>query len=175
MSGRNPPDIAVLAVGGAVGAVCAVALCLGLSVLARPSDFKDRLAAIEARTDRAERLLKGPGDAGAYPAAAACPSVSPDALDALRQRFAGEAARLNVTLSSVGVDYGDPPETEAGLTPLAFSLEGEGGYDAVVGMLDSLSKSQPEVFVDTLDLKAKTSTVALKLSGHMFCWTSAHP
>lgn len=175
MSVRKTFDMSVVTLGAAVGVVSAVGLFFTLSAVAKPAQFKARMTALEAQADLIDRLNKAPGDARAYSAQAVCPSASPEAIEALRQRFSTEAGRASVALSNNVVSPEEAASTDAQLTPLVFEIEGEGAYGGVIGLLSGLAKSQPEVFIDTLDLKSKTATVTLKLSGHMFCWTSAHP
>jgi hypothetical protein len=159
-----------IAVTLAVASACFSAFAL--SRLSHPADYKESTASIAAKLDRADKLLKAPGDAFAYPVATLC-SDQVAATDALKKGVETGAAASSVALTSLLVNASSSVSPGAELSPIEVRFEATGQYEALLQLLNSLSKTQPEVFVESLDLKPQTSTVSMKFSGRAFCWTSA--
>jgi hypothetical protein len=154
-----------------IAVVCGLLAYGALSALSRPSGLQTRLAAITRQTDEIERLkarLKGPSS---YPAGAVCQTQTEPAIEALRQRIDLAASAAGVTVSGVSAAAQAPDEALAGLQPILVSLEANGPYRSVVGLLQTLSRSTPSLFIDTLDLKSDAAVVSLKFSGRLFCST----
>jgi Type II secretion system (T2SS), protein M subtype b len=144
-----------------------------LSMLSRPQDFKSRVRSLDHEISRVERLSKSKGDAGAYAAGAICdnPAVGANALET-RARNAAAAASVALT----GLSATPPLADDQGgpTAPVALQFSASGKYEAVVAMLSSLDRDEPEIFVDAADLKpAAAGQVTLKLTGRILCWTSA--
>jgi Type II secretion system (T2SS), protein M subtype b len=172
MSRQRTVDIGSAALGGLLAAIGAVAICVVLAALARPAHFKARIATVGGLVQRTERVAARPGDPGAYPAQALCDSASVAASEDAKTRIAAAANAAGVTLSNVNADIGAPAEQ---LTPIKLSFAVSGRYDAAMTLLNNLSKAQPSFFVDRVDLKSDTSSVELKITGNIYCWTSDHP
>jgi hypothetical protein len=172
---RRKPEIDVnLAVAAATIALAAgAAMFAGLTIIARPAHYSARLAAAGQQLAAAEALLKtSGGDAGVYPAQALCSGAPEAAAAALRQRLQAAAAAAGASLANVEADPELAEGEGRGLRPIVLRLDATGRYDQVVSMLASLARSQPELFVDSVDLKSLTSAVDLKLSGRIYCSTS---
>ena len=174
MSRRTTHDIGVLATGLAIAAVGAIVICLVLASLAKPDHLKARLAHLDQLARRTEVLAEKTGDPRAFPQGAVCDSASVGAGDDLKKRITALAAVAGVTVANLNADTaaGDP---SAELTPIKLSFTASGHYDAVLMLLDAISKARPVFFVDTVDLKSQTANVDLKIAGNIYCWTSDHP
>ena len=172
MSERTVPDMGVTLAGAAMAAVAAALFCVVLSSLAKPDHFKARLAGLDRMAARIDAIAAKPGDPSAYPPGAVCGDAPGRAGEILKQRLASLASVGGVAVTNVAVDAGDGAGGE--LTPVKLHFEASGAYDSVLLLVDTLGKSQPQLFVDTADLKPATSTVDLKLAGYIYCWTSDH-
>jgi hypothetical protein len=166
-------DFRVVAATAVLGLAAAVAAAVGLSALTKPDDFKARLDVLTARREQLAKLASKPGDPNAYAPTAVCPDVSATQAQALELRLRAAAATAGVSPVNIAVGLLPSPDLEVALAPITFNLVVEGPYDAALMMMDSLSRSQPEIFIDTADLKSKISSVDLTLSGRIYCWTSA--
>jgi hypothetical protein len=153
-------------------AAAGIAAAVLLSTLAKPADFDTRIANLTRTTNRAQALTDSPGDADGHSKGAVCSGRTAADLDAIRASLAGAAARAGLASPNIAITALDEAEGSS-LAPLRVTLEADGHYDAVMNLLGQLDRSQPEVFVDSLDLKSKTASVALKLSGKVYCWIVA--
>lgn len=167
---RPSAGVATLAAGSIVA--LAVVVATGLSGLTKPAQSSERLRRVADVTARAERAVKGKGDAGAYPAGAVCRGSVEDAAEAAERRIQAAAASAGVTVSAVTAAPG-PREPDAPLAEVRIEVMAEGAYDATLMFLNLLARSQPEVFADTLDLETKGSKVELAFTGRLLCSTSA--
>lgn len=174
MTARRDYDLGLVAVAPALAVAGAVVAFLALSNLAKPIHYTERTRALNDQLGQAQSLLDAPGDAGAYPAKALC-QVSPDqaALD-LRQRLQSQAAAGSVAVVDIAATP-QPGETLEKITPVTLQFTATGRYEQVIGLLGTLSKSEPEIFADSLDLRSDTNNVKLKFAGRVFCSDSARP
>jgi hypothetical protein len=158
-------------IGGGVILALAVAAVstAALKLLATPSDYGVRLAAVEQKVTRAERLAAAPGDSAAYPKGAVCEGVSDSGFEKVRQGLDQAAAEQG--LQALQVAWGTPIDAGARVAPLPFSLRVEGPYEKVVTFMDRLSRGAPMIFVDAADVTASGLGAQLTLSGKVFCWT----
>ncbi len=168
---RTAVDVPTAFAGVTLAVVCAGGLFLTLGGFARPHDLKARVAAVETQVARVERLAALPGDPNAYAPGAVCAEAGPGA-DALKQRVEANAAAASVALTALAVT---PSGDVLGqTTPVSLKFEATGKYEATLLMLNLLARSQPQVFVETVDLKPQAGgSAVLKLSGRVLCWTSA--
>lgn len=131
-------------------------------------DAKARFAAVEAKASEAERLFR-PGRAEVRRGLdAVCTRAPQDEAADLRASLASSAAQGQMEM---GVIDARPEAAEEGarLTPVRLRFEATGSYEAAVLLLDMLGRRRPEIFVDAVDLTAKTSNVTLTFSGRVFC------
>jgi hypothetical protein len=175
MKRQNKLDTEVVVASATVASIAALAAYFALSALAKPAHYKDRLAAIQTQYSQTQALMRSPGEVGVYSSKALC-HVSPDqaALD-LRQRLQAQGAATGVTISEVAATPETPQDAEARLVPVRIQFGGSGRYEAVLGLLGGLSKSGPEIFIDTLDLAPDVANAKLKLTGRILCSISARP
>jgi hypothetical protein len=172
MSRKRRADTQAIVGALTVAFLAAAVFYLGLSLISLPGGFSGRLAEVDQQTADAERILVRSGTGSPYQVGAVCNDYAA-ATAQLRQQLQTQAASAGLTLTNFSAVPGAPDEALGGLRPQSLIVEASGRYDAVVGLLGALAKSQPQIFVDTLDLKSQTSSVALKLSGRFFCSTLA--
>jgi hypothetical protein len=173
MSRRRAPDVNLVVVAATIALAAGAAMFVALTYIAYPSHYDARLGAVSEQADAAEALLQAPGLV-AYPSGAVCKGAAENAAMALSQRLHAAAARAGVNLVSAQVDPSVASRGAEGLAPVAVTLEVNGRYDSVIAMLGGLARTQPELFVDNVDLRSLTSAVDLKLSGKILCSTSDH-
>ncbi|MBO9709875.1 MAG: hypothetical protein J7521_16865 [Caulobacter sp.] len=154
------------------GASCALLFGAGLSVLARPADLKDRLNVLDGQAERAQALLRRRGGSHDYPPGSVCAGVAPAQLEPVRQRFSalatvtpGQPARVQLTPSA-------PADLER-IAPVSVRIEAEGEYAPMLSALDALSRSQPLLYADVVELRPHDHLVSLQFSGRFYCWTAA--
>lgn len=167
------PGARILAGAGIIAGLAATLAAFLLANLSKPTAFETRLAKVAGDVDRTQRLAQAGGSANSHRPRAVCPGPGADNLEAVRSAFFAAAARAGVSSPAVSLTSLDEGE-HAALAPVRVSLQASGGYDAVLGMLGQFERLEPEVFVDVLELKSKTSSVDLKLSGKVYCWPAAH-
>jgi hypothetical protein len=166
-------DVQTIVAAVTVGVAFAVVSFFTLAQLSRPADFKARASTLNETLSRAERLGHTRGNPYAYPAGAVCDNPNAGA-DDLKRRTEAAAAASSVSLSSLAVNPPAVGEAPGRVTPVTLQFSATGKYESVVGMLGVLASAEPQVFVDTTDLKpAAAGAVTLKLSGKVLCWTSA--
>lgn len=167
---KTPPLETSAALGmSAVALACAV-LTGGLAtLLSKPTGFEDRIAVLTARTDLAERMIQR-GLGGATEPLGACISGPSGQIQALKDEIAADAQRLSLQSGPLETRLADL--TEGGVTPIGLKLEVRGSYQAAMSLLDTLSARRPMLFVDTVDLTSKSSSVTLTLQGRVFCVAS---
>ena len=165
------PNTALMAL--TIAAFVAVAFYLLLSLVARPHGLTPRLRQASDEVTQVETTLVRAQGVSPYVPGAVCHDAGPAAEAALKQRLQAAASASQVSLGGLTTALGAGDEAQGGLTPVTFRVEASGHYEAVVALLGSLTKAGPQVFVDTADLKSQASSVALKLSGRVFCSTAA--
>lgn len=158
-----------LALAGGLALGCALVMSIALSSLSRPKDFDERLALLERRTAEAERLARTARTAKAYRPGVICAGSPADQAAAIRSTLESQAGQTQLSLTVVDVS----PEGDGGdgarLETLRVRFEAAGAYEAALGLLETLERVQPQIFVDTVDLVSKTSSVTLSFSGRAFC------
>mgnify|MGYP000591959736 CR=1 FL=1 len=158
-------------IGGCVIAALVVttATAGALKFVATPDGYDERVAALEQKVTRAERLARMPGDSAAYPKGAVCEGLSDRGFQKVRQGF--EDAAVAEGLQGMQIAWGEPIDAGARIAPLPLSLQVEGPYEKIASFMDRLSRGAPAVFVDTADITAAEAGARLSLSGKVFCWT----
>jgi hypothetical protein len=172
MSAKRTLDVRTAAIGFGIILAIGFSLWLVLSQLAQPANLNRRMADLSGQISETERLRgleTGPLD---HPLGAVCHQPTPLAVAALKQRLQGALTANGFSTASLVVVPGVGDEA-TGLSPITFTLSTSGRYDAAVMLIAGLAKTQPEIFVDQADLQSQTSSVSLKLSGRLFCLTSA--
>lgn len=152
-----------------VALVVTTATAGALKLLATPTGYDERLAAVEQKVARAERLAQMPGDSAAYPKGAVCEGLNDAGFQKVRQGF--EEAATAEGLQGIQIIWGEPINAGARIGPLPLSLRVEGPYEKVASFMDRLARGAPAVFVDTADIVASGAGAQLSLSGKVFCWT----
>ena len=158
--------VAAAMIGGAVAVVAAT----GLAALARPADRAERLAQVERKLERLETLQRGAaGEGPTYPRGAICREGVGRGVGLVEQKVRAQLGQARLT--TIAFD----PSTPVGdsLMAVGFRFETEGSYEDAMTLLRGLDAARPTLFVDSVDLVSKTSTVSLRLSGRFYCSTSA--
>lgn len=161
-----PPTLIAVAIG--LGAIALAAPLALLPNVARPAGFDRRTAAVSAQIDRARALTSAPGDAGAYAKGALCAGPIERAGSDLSRRVAAAAAAAGLQAPVVRASL-HRLDFQRGIPNIELQVEADGRYDAVVAMLGRLAATEPDIFVDTLDLQPHVTAVSLKLTGHLYC------
>jgi hypothetical protein len=158
-----------VAVAAMVGLMVAVVTSAELAALARPSGYEVRIAAATQNAERLRRLLAGDPTTGPFGWDAICRQTPDREVQQLRKDIAvqADAAKLTVGGLEVGPDYQEALGDT--LSPLRVRLEAQGPYQGAVSLLAVLAQSRPTLFVDSVDLTSRTSSVTLKLSGRVYC------
>lgn len=158
-------------IGGCIVVAVTVATIstAALKLLATPADYEVRLAAVEQKVARAERLAAAPGDSAAYPKGAVCEGLNGAGFEKVRQGFDQVAADQG--LQALQVAWGQPIDAGTRIAPLPFSLRVEGPYEKIAAFMDRLSRGAPTIFVGAADITASGLGAQLTLSGKVFCWT----
>jgi len=172
MRNREIPGPALALGATLIAASGALVFCWGLAAIARPADLKARVAALEVQAERTQTLLRRRGGTADYPAGAVCPGLSEAQLEPVRQRLRASLAGANLSVGKILVARSPTPSFEA-ITPVNVQFETKGAYEATLLMLDNLSRQTPLLYVDTVDLRSRTDSVNLQLSGRIYCWTAA--
>jgi hypothetical protein len=172
MSGRPQLDPQTVATTATIVAAVALALWLVLGWIARPHAFTARAAAAEARLDEADRLLANATGPLAHPEGSICHDAAQNAAAALKQRLQSAASANGLT--AITLSAAPAQDAATALAPVRFSAELTGRYDQAVLFLGGLARSRPEVFVDQVDLKSLTTSVNLKVTGRLYCSTTAN-
>lgn len=174
MSRRTSIDLSLIVGAVTLAAAVGVAFIIGLTALATPKGFKVHVADLKSRADDIEARLSSRGQPFAYPANALCVGPPPGGALALRDRLGAAASGTAVSLTNVAAAAGAPDDTNEDLTPVKLTFNAMGSYQGVLSLLDRLSTSTPEIFVDSADLKSTTSAVSLSFQGRIYCLPSAH-
>ena len=162
----QPVDIVAAVLIAAAGALI---FGVVLASMSAPGDFKDRLAVVDQRIERAKTLLQPARDRGAYGADALCAGDPAQQAKRLQDEVSTQAAQNNLSLDSLEtrVEIGDALAER--LTPVRVRFSATGSYEGAVALLALLARERPQVFVDSLDMTPKTANVTLALSGRVFC------
>ena len=164
----NGPGLAVAV--ATAGALAALVAATGLSALARPADRAARVAALQVKLDRLQRLERAPVGGLVHPKGAVCRegAMRGEALVEQKLRAALGQARL-VSLAF------DPAAATSDGAPTAVGLQFqvEGSYEDATALLAALDAVRPTIFTDTVNLETRTSAVALHFSGRFYCSPSA--
>ena len=167
------PNIGLIASGLVLTLIAAVAAWSLMSWLSKPTNFDVRMSELAKQVSRSETLAASAGALDSHPAHAVCPGLRPEDLDRLRASVGAAAVRAGLPAPSLTFSAAEATQT-ASMAPVKLNLQATGGYEAMLGLISQLERSEPEIFVDSLDLRTSAATVDLKLSGKVFCWTSAH-
>lgn len=172
MKRREIPGPALALVATLIAAISALVFCWSLAAIARPTDLKARVAALEVQAERTQTLLRRRGGNADYPAGSVCPGLTETQLEPIRKQLGMAITGSNLSLGKISVARSSTPSLEA-ITPIDVSFETNGAYEATLLMLDNLSRQTPLLYVDTVDLRSRTGSVNLQLSGRIYCWTAA--
>lgn len=157
----------------AVLLACALGAGAGLTKLAEAPNAKAREAALLKSIDALKRRERDHADQTVLARGVLCRGDLAAAEEALRQRLQMAVAHSGGTLASA-LTASEPPRLSVpNLSAVAFELEANGPYDALVQSLAVLAKSEPTIFTRRLDLTATPGGANLKLKGEVLCWTSA--
>lgn len=169
---EDPPGPILIGLAIALAVGVAGASWSVLSIISRPAGLQARLAGLEQRVNQARVLASRPPTGGEYAAHAICAAPDDRELASLRRSLETAATPLGLQLASLDILPSAPPAGSR-LTPVQVSLEADGGYDAALSLVGRLARVQPQLFVDNLHLISRTSSVTLKLTGKVYCWTPA--
>lgn len=159
------------AVAPVVAIAATMALVTGslLANLATPPRLEVRTQALESQTLAVQRQARSGRSGIRYPADAVCARGQGGKIDALKEAIAASARTRGLSVVSMSVGPDETAPLSQTLVTLRVRLQATGSYDQVMGLLGDMSTLRPMVFADALDLKSKTSSVALSISGRAFC------
>lgn len=157
----------MMAVG--VGGACALLLAVVLASIARPSDLQARTATISDRIETASGLFRPARNSSTFGPDAVCAQAPEAQAEALRTSLTNYAGQGGIEVRGIDARPMDAGAGGAKLVPVRLKFEAIGSYEAIVLLLENLGRQRPEVFVDALDLTAKTSNVTLAFTGRVFC------
>jgi len=157
------------------GLVCATAVWMALSAAATPPDFTTRKSSLANQINEIERLARKTSGASSYGANAVCGHLDATNIARITQTISHTAAISNVRVEDFDLRPPDAPRARDRLATIAIRLQAKGDYGDLRGFIDHLAQSEPEVFVDRLDLAYRSPDVELKLTGKVFCWLSERP
>ncbi|ATQ43427.1 GspMb/PilO family protein [Caulobacter mirabilis] len=166
------PSTLTLGVAVLLAVLVVSALSWGLGAAARPSDYRQRMAAVNRTLSEIERA--GPQKPSAYGATTLCRTSALAAAGALRARLAQQSTAAGLTARQLAVTAGSGGGYPR-LTAIDVSYAAEGPYDGVRRMLGSLGAGGPEVFIDQFEIKPAGDKTTVKIKGRAFCWISARP
>lgn len=158
-----------IASAAALATACAVAMSLLLTGLSSPPDFQQHIAALEQKIAGARQVLRPHLEGSGYGADAVCKKALGQEVQLLRKDVVAQADAAKLMVS--GLDIAPDNQTSLGetLAPLRLKLQAEGSYEGALSLMAGLARERPMIFVDTVDLGSKTSSVTLKLSGRVYC------
>ena len=156
-----------------LAALAGVVFFVFLVFAGRPQAYASRLAQLSATSAKLEALARSQPSPVSFPVKAVCNGPTATAADALRRTLTSTAGSTNVAITSVVVTPGLADESAGGLAPVTLRFEATGQYPAVLDLLGQMGRWQPELFIDSLDLRSQVSSVGLKLEGRIYCLTSA--
>lgn len=171
MIGSRLPSPLTLGVAVLVGVIVTSGVVWALSAAAKPRDYRQRIAAVEAALDEIERV--GPQKPSPYGEATLCKGAALNAAGALRTRLLRQTAETGLTVKQLTVAAGGGGYRQ--LAALEVTYTAEGGYADVRRMMALLGAGAPEVFIDAFEIKPAGGKTALKIRGRAFCWISARP
>lgn len=158
-----------VALAAGLGAASALAFAVCLSAISTPPKFEERVEAVAATADRAEKLLKPVRDGGAFSADAICNRGAVDQGKLIMALVEAEAGQARMVVDSLETRLEPTPDDTSRLMPIRVRFTVTGSYDSAIALLAVLSRHRPQVFADSLNLTPKVSTVTLSFSGRVFC------
>jgi hypothetical protein len=164
---RTGPTAGQIATASGLAVVVAAAAAAGLSAVAKPSDYAERLAAVERSTDEATALLRQRRAGQAFGKGAVCIGDPATAAERLRYELTGAASSARLEHPTVTVMA--RPASGRVIAPMEIRLEAAGGYDAALTAIDRMSNVRPVIFIDSVDIVSKTSFVTLAITGRAYC------
>ena len=151
--------------GLAVGVSLATVVIL--ATVAKPDQFDARKASVEASAEAAARSI-GRRPPPALSPGAVCEDTATDAARLqgaiLRVAQASQLADLEVSVTPLTSE-----PTAPRLRALTVTLEATGGYDSALMAVRDLTSIRPLLYLDSVDLASRTSSVSLSVSGRAFC------
>lgn len=155
----------------AVGAGAAAAVLMGtvLAILSTPKDYAPRIAALEQTVTRGATLVRPVRDRGPFDASVLCTRAAAEQAQVLRDLVMSTTTTAGLSLESLETRLEPALDLSERVMPVRLRLVLTGPYEGAVGFLALLSREQPQLFVDSLDLTPKVSNVSLSLSGRVFC------
>ena len=158
---------------GGLGLLTALGFSLFLAHLARPENLSGREAMLQAELKSLQR--KDPTGYGLAPMPKGdiCEGDIAKATEVLRKRLTLAGSLGGASVQSIFVAAEAPLPNAPDFTPLAFELETKGSYEASIGILGELSRSQPLIFTEKAKLTSELTDVRLNLKGEVLCWIGA--
>jgi hypothetical protein len=168
MTGKTTASPAEIAVAVLLAAGLALGGALGLRAIAKPPHFDGRLASISADAVQAKDLLAR-RDERQPQFDAVCPRPTVAAAEKLRGDLAALAAGSHLEAAQIEVRPEFDAVAAGRLQPLDVRFQASGPYEAAVTALGAVAALRPALFLETVDLQAKVSVVALSFKGRVYC------
>lgn len=169
MSPFSPPPPLATGIAVLVGIITLGLSGWAMASLARPADYKTRLAALQGSITEIQQGSPGQQVAG-FGERTLCRGALIPAAAAVRSDLVRQAGAVGMTIKSLE----SSPGAGAGqLNAIDVSFAAEGDYEGAVKLIGALEEARPEVFVDSVQLTPQGGRMALKVKGRAFCWNSA--
>lgn len=164
---KNNPRPVEIAAAILVAIVSALSTVSGLRALSRPDHLETRVAAIRADTAEAqEHFAQRPVRGAVFYGDCAGPTAG--APDKVRQDLTALAAAAHLESPRIEIRPAVTP-SPPGLEAFDVRFEAAGPYEGALGLLAATTASRPTLFLDTADLDAKVTAVALRFKGRVYC------
>jgi hypothetical protein len=168
MSRAQTLDVNAAMIAAAAALAGGAIAYFALSFIARPAHLSVRLGEVTRQAAEAERIKTRAKSPSAYPSGAVCEGGAEAGAGLMRQTVTALAGQAGVAIADLQTQPRAPDERN-GLQAVRLDVSASGSSAAVWGMMQSLSKATPSVFVDNLELRPSDGALLLKLSGRMFC------
>lgn len=168
---KKPPSAPTLSLCILTLLTAAITTFASLSWLSKPPRFSERMSLLGDKVVEIKRLSRSSQLAREYVPGSLCPSASEAEIGRFAQDLQGRAAQLNLVPVMLSISPVEAVGETA--TKVAFQSEFVGSYNAVMALLNDMSRQSPRLFVDRADLLDKGATISLRFSGHFYCSIAA--
>lgn len=169
MSRFTPPPPLTTGIAVLVGIITLGLSGWAMAGLAKPPDYKARLAALQGSLTEIQQGAPGQQVAG-FNDKTLCHGALIPVAAAVRSDLVRQAGAAGMTIKALE----SAPGAGAGqLNAIDVLFTAEGGYEGAVKLIGAMEEARPEVFVDSVQLSQQGGRVGLKVKGRAFCWNSA--
>ncbi len=153
--------LAAVAVGAGLTVIVVV-----LMIMSRAPGATGRMNDLTAKGRAVAAAAQADGDLKAFPLGSVCSGVLDDSFK----------DQLNIALTNSGLTVSALDVSEAGtvggaqpLNAYHLTLKGSGSYESALTALEILRHDHPKLFLDSLAIRNRTSSVDVDVEGRLFC------